>query len=184
MKTPGLPDKLSKKYFTSIVCAAIFTMASLPASAVTITDTLPEFSFNGEPPFPTAEQIVGIFTYAVPTHESIVSASVSGTFGNSTNSSSAPLDMFVDGVFLGECLMTSPCYHGGLDDFSFDVTNLSDLMDGSLTLSIVQTDQYFTRLGMTTLTIETTPTPIPAAAWLFGSGLLGLVGIARRKKAA
>ncbi len=23
--------------------------------------------------------------------------------------------------------------------------------------------------------------PIPAAAWLFGSGLLGLVGIARRK---
>jgi len=28
--------------------------------------------------------------------------------------------------------------------------------------------------------IETVP--IPAAAWLFGSGLLGLVGIARRKK--
>ena len=26
--------------------------------------------------------------------------------------------------------------------------------------------------------------PIPAAAWLFGSGLLGLVGIARRKKSA
>lgn len=26
--------------------------------------------------------------------------------------------------------------------------------------------------------------PIPAAMWLFGSGLLGLVGIARRKKAA
>jgi hypothetical protein len=25
------------------------------------------------------------------------------------------------------------------------------------------------------------PTPIPAAAWLFGSGLLGLVGIRRRK---
>lgn len=26
--------------------------------------------------------------------------------------------------------------------------------------------------------------PIPAAAWLFGSGLLGLVGVARRKKTA
>ncbi|MEE8427904.1 MAG: VPLPA-CTERM sorting domain-containing protein [Gammaproteobacteria bacterium] len=24
--------------------------------------------------------------------------------------------------------------------------------------------------------------PIPAAGWLFGSGLLGLIGIARRKK--
>ncbi len=28
------------------------------------------------------------------------------------------------------------------------------------------------------------PVPVPAAAWLFASGLLGLVGIARRKKAA
>ena len=27
------------------------------------------------------------------------------------------------------------------------------------------------------------PVPIPAAAWLFGSGLLGLIGIARRKRA-
>lgn len=26
--------------------------------------------------------------------------------------------------------------------------------------------------------------PVPAAAWLFGSGLLGLIGMARRKKAA
>jgi len=25
--------------------------------------------------------------------------------------------------------------------------------------------------------------PVPAAAWLFGSGLIGLVGLARRKKA-
>lgn len=33
-------------------------------------------------------------------------------------------------------------------------------------------------------TIGVSAVPIPAAAWLFGSGLLGLVGIARRKKAA
>ena len=31
--------------------------------------------------------------------------------------------------------------------------------------------------------VEQTPVPVPAAVWLFGSGLLGLVGIARRKKA-
>jgi len=29
----------------------------------------------------------------------------------------------------------------------------------------------------------TAPIPVPAAAWLFGSGLLGLFGVARRKKA-
>ncbi len=34
-----------------------------------------------------------------------------------------------------------------------------------------------------TMTFETTVVPIPATVWLFGSGLLGLVGIARRKAA-
>jgi hypothetical protein len=28
------------------------------------------------------------------------------------------------------------------------------------------------------------PVPVPAAVWLFGSGLLGLIGVARRKKSA
>jgi len=32
--------------------------------------------------------------------------------------------------------------------------------------------------------VSVAPVPVPAAMWLFGSGLLGLVGIARRKKAA
>ena len=34
-----------------------------------------------------------------------------------------------------------------------------------------------------TITIDTTAVPVPAAVWLFGSGLIGLVGLARRKKA-
>ena len=34
-----------------------------------------------------------------------------------------------------------------------------------------------------TLRVETSEVPIPGAVWLFGSGLLGLVGMARRKKA-
>lgn len=27
------------------------------------------------------------------------------------------------------------------------------------------------------------PVPVPAAVWLFGSGLIGLIGVARRKQA-
>lgn len=33
-------------------------------------------------------------------------------------------------------------------------------------------------------TFEMTPVPVPAAVWLLGSGLLGLAGIARRKRVA
>ena len=32
--------------------------------------------------------------------------------------------------------------------------------------------------------VQTSPIPVPAALWLFGSGLIGMAGIARRKKPA
>jgi hypothetical protein len=35
-----------------------------------------------------------------------------------------------------------------------------------------------------TLTITGNPVPLPAAVWLFGSGVLGLIGVSRRRKAA
>jgi hypothetical protein len=35
--------------------------------------------------------------------------------------------------------------------------------------------------GVVTAQIGAVPVPVPAAIWLFGSGLLGLVGVARRK---
>ena len=37
--------------------------------------------------------------------------------------------------------------------------------------------------GMAVISGEVSMVPVPAAVWLFGSGLLGLVGVARRKKA-
>ena len=40
----------------------------------------------------------------------------------------------------------------------------------------------FSNLGIDNVTVSAVP--VPAAVWLFGSGLLGLVGVARRKKAA
>jgi hypothetical protein len=52
--------------------------------------------------------------------------------------------------------------------------------DPSLTqvIQIVNTDAALLNYGF-----FTTPVPVPAAAWLFGSGLLGLIGVARRKQA-
>jgi hypothetical protein len=41
----------------------------------------------------------------------------------------------------------------------------------------------YTPANMTTAGLAVASVPLPAAAWLFGSGLLGMIGIARRKKA-
>lgn len=40
----------------------------------------------------------------------------------------------------------------------------------------------FTALGTTGHNWQASAVPVPAAVWLFGSGLLGLIGVARRKK--
>ena len=44
---------------------------------------------------------------------------------------------------------------------------------------------YFGTMGAYPVSLDITPSavPVPAAVWLFGSGLLGLVGVARRKLA-
>ncbi len=55
------------------------------------------------------------------------------------------------------------------------------MIDGPFSMVSVNVD-IGSGNSMEVLSISTVP--IPAAVWLFGSGLLGLLGIARRKKAS
>lgn len=74
--------------------------------------------------------------------------------------------------------------------FLIDLSSIaSALDDGSATVSLtlqpdVNSTQNFNGAGLdfSTLTLAS-PVPVPAAIWLFGSGLIGLIGVARRKKA-
>ena len=62
------------------------------------------------------------------------------------------------------------------------------LLDGSAFDSFSSTfainDDAFNEVNgtWTASTFSMTPVPVPAAVWLFGSGLVGLVGLVRRKK--
>jgi len=98
----------------------------------------------------------------------------------------------VDFVFLGQSVGTSSGTFG-LATLSFNVVG----GDGKYT-SISFADSAFGGFvapggvpvsvnyvaGQVGVNIPLTPVPVPAAFWLFGSGLLGLVGMARRKKTA
>ena len=64
---------------------------------------------------------------------------------------------------------------------------LFEAMPGEYKISIRANGDHKFHMGefnVHVAALGTTTVPVPAAAWLFGSGLLGLTGIARRKKQA
>lgn len=73
-------------------------------------------------------------------------------------------------------------------DFNFLNTNWNTVTQGytfnvaATHFKVVLVGTNAGQVGFDNLKIDS-PIPVPAAAWLFGSGLLGLAGVARRKKA-
>jgi hypothetical protein len=163
------------------VCSVTFLFShSAPASVLTL-DEYSGVDYDSTDPFPIAPVTVG--TFSVPT--GITSATINGTFGNFLAPSSAGVDLFLDGILVGQCVKNAPCWGSALAtpwSYTFAVGELSIFDDGQAVLTAVQTSEFVIRLGVTEL--DFTVVPIPAAAWLFGSGLLGMIGVARRKKAA
>lgn len=49
--------------------------------------------------------------------------------------------------------------------------------------TVSASSEIFTSSSIGSHLVRTSAVPVPAALWLFGSGLIGLIGIARRKKA-
>lgn len=68
---------------------------------------------------------------------------------------------------------------GANGQFGGDVTYTSGSLMGNLTVGHI--DGVFDSTGVVAKLGEVTVVPVPAAVWLFGSGLIGLIGIARRK---
>ena len=67
------------------------------------------------------------------------------------------------------------------------IATVADDGDGTLTLvwsSLIVGGPFDGFTGDWTMHVKEQVIPVPAAVWLFGSGLLGLVGVARRRKSS
>ena len=145
----------------------------------------------------------GTFVYNSDTHFSTGSASISnaavGTnsaFNGSSDftitSTSGSLFDFESGIFTSlyssQDLTVTAFLNGapvGSVSTTLDEASTENIIFGFFGVDAVQFVTSTTnQLVLDNLKVSSVSTvPVPAAVWLFGSGLLGLVGIARRKKA-
>ena len=100
-----------------------------------------------------------------------VGAWINGTFG-------AEVTLFLDGVEVGfgaDGGISGWTFLGVIDAAGFNSVEFREINGKAIEVLTIRTDD---------VTFGVSAVPVPAAVWLLGSGLLGLVGMARRKKAA
>jgi hypothetical protein len=103
--------------------------------------------------------------------------------------SNGPCSEFIDGSFSADANevftgadLAAFIGAGGLDSLSTDlVYGLNSFSSENLDGSAIEVNLFFD--GTASIEYEFTPVPVPAAMWLFGSGLLGMAGLSRRNKA-
>jgi len=125
----------------------------------------------------TAYQVITDNIYApidVPDEIFTLTATPDNILGTYSGTFSA--GSLLSGTFSGLSVLSTP----NISQFSGNVTYTGGSLKGNLTGgTIVGTFMGTTLLGAKIGAVSAVP--VPAAVWLFGSGLLGLVGIARRK---
>ena len=182
------------KLSTAILVFAGTLLTGPHAIAASIISTVAEYNGDFEDPsdpsivYPLPKVFMGTFLYSIPSGASIVSATISGTFGNLDVANTTALsDYFVNGgaIKVAGCDSTNaPCFSNDINQapvgwtYTFTKTQLSALTSGSLDLSVVQDGAFSVQSGPTTLSL--TVSPEPASALLLISGFAA-IALRRRK---
>lgn len=176
-----------------LICALLFGVVAFGATHRAKADSIILLSaeYNGAfvPPtatFPRPETTIWTYNYTVPAGQVVTGATVQGFFGNSTCNTTAPVDLYLDGVRIAQCVAGAPCTGAGGATgpvpFSYSFSTFAVFTDGRAVLSIVQTGPGAVRLGQTSLTLQTSPVPEPATMFLLGTGLASAAAIMRRRR--
>ena len=87
-----------------------------------------------------------------------------------------------DGYFYTEAGVFATFYYGDQTDYSGSSYSFNSVIDSYTGNPAAMLYDQSGGLEMTSLSVNTvSAVPVPAAVWLFGSGLIGLVGFARRR---
>lgn len=151
-----------------------------------VVSTLDDFStgFDSAPWNFIGSLDVGRFEFS--SGGNILSAKLTGTFGNTLSNSSTEAAVFGDGVEVATCNLFEDCWFGAdpLVSFSytFSLADLALLQDGVFELTVDKRDTGAVHLGSLRLEI-TNDVPEPVSAALVLAGLAGL-GWSRRRRSS
>ena len=167
-----------KLRYSAVFLLLMFCVSVVPFASADNIQTIGQFNgggpFNDPGPFPT--YTIGAFNI-LPGDSAIT---ISGTFGNSVVGSSAGTNVYLGSILVGQCVEFTACYFGttGWSD-TLSAAQIASLGTGFVNLTAVQTSQYVIRMGDTTL--DQVNTPEPSSIFLFGTSLLGVGSLLRRK---
>ena len=165
------------------VAVLLFSMSFSQAALADDIQTLGEYSGTGIFPDPGPYQpptVVGTFTID-PGDTSLM---ISGFFGNSTIPDSSGVDVYLGSILVGQCVLHDACSNSGPPTPWSDTltpSQITSLGTGLVNLTVVQTSQFTIQLGVTTLD-QSQAAPEPSSLLMLSSGLLGLMGMAYRRK--